>query len=79
MSWQFTFLPVILTIICLLFILKNLSSFRKEFQKMDRKDRSTELGKLFIKDLQKKYLWYSAIAIVALIALYVAVCLIFEN
>jgi hypothetical protein len=52
MIWQLTFLPVFLIVFWLLLVLKNLSSFRKEFQKMDRKGRSTALGKLFIKDLQ---------------------------
>jgi uncharacterized membrane protein SpoIIM required for sporulation len=79
MSWQFTFLPVILTVFWLLFVLKNLSSFRKEFQKMDRKDRSTELGNLFIKDVQNKYVWYSLIAFILLIGLYVAIYLLFKN
>ncbi|AUC79432.1 hypothetical protein CW736_08615 [Nonlabens sp. MB-3u-79] len=73
MSWQLTFLPVFLIVFWLLLVLKNLSSFRKEFQKMDRKERSTELGKLFIKYLQKKYLWRSILAMIFCFAIYVLV------
>jgi hypothetical protein len=40
---------------------------------MDRKERSTELGKLFIKDLQKKYLWRSILAMIFCFAIYVLV------
>jgi predicted secreted protein len=72
MSWQFTFLPVFLIIFWLLFALKNLSSFRKEFQKRDRKERSSELGKLFIKDVQKKYMWRSVIALIVCLGFYLA-------
>ncbi|MFQ3215467.1 MAG: hypothetical protein ACI9C9_003017 [Marivirga sp.] len=46
---------------------------------MDRKDRSTELGNLFIKDVQNKYVWYSLIAFILLIGLYVAIYLLFKN
>ena len=72
-EWQFMFLPVFLIVFWLLYVLKNLSSFRKEFQKMERRDRSSELGMLLLKDLKKIYIWRSIIAFIVGILLYIAV------
>ena len=72
-EWQFMFLPVFLIVFWLLYVLKNLSSFRKEFQKMERRDRSSELGVLLLEDLKKKYIWRSIIAFITCILLYIAV------
>jgi uncharacterized membrane protein YcaP (DUF421 family) len=79
MIWQLTFLPVFLIVFWLLLVLKNLSSFRKEFQKMNRKERFTALGRLFVKDLQKKYVWHSMIAFLLLFGLYIVIYLILKN
>ena len=72
-EWQFMFLPVFLIVFWLLYVLRNLSSFRKEFQKMERRDRSSELGVLLLEDLKKKYIWRSIIAFIVGILLYIAV------
>ena len=72
-EWQFMFLPVFLIVFWLLYVLRNLSSFRKEFQKMERRDRSSELGVLLLKDLKKKYIWRSIIAFTVGVLLYIAV------
>ena len=72
-EWQFMFLPVFLIVFWLLYVLKNLSSFRKEFQKMERRDRSSELGMLLLKDLKRIYIWRSIIAFIVGILLYIAV------
>ena len=72
-EWQFMFLPVFLIVFWLLYVLRNLSSFRKEFQKMERRDRSSELGMLLLKDLKKIYIWRSIIAFIVGILLYIAV------
>ncbi len=72
-EWQFMFLPVFLIVFWLLYVLRNLSSFRKEFQKMERRDRSSELGVLLLEDLKKKYIWRSIIALIVGILLYIAV------
>jgi hypothetical protein len=73
-SWQFDFLPVFLAVLWLLFVLKNLSAFRKEFQGTDRKERSSERGNLFIKQVQRKYIMRSVIAFIVCMSLYVVVC-----
>lgn len=65
--WQLMFLPVFLMVFWLLYVLKNLSSFRKGFQEMDRKERSTQLGQLLIQDLENKYMWRSIIALILII------------
>ncbi|MEO9954904.1 hypothetical protein [Nonlabens sp.] len=78
-EWQFMFLPVFLIVFWLLYVLKNLSSFRKEFQKMERRDRSSELGVLLLKDLKKKYIWRSIIAFIVGTLLYIAVYFILKQ
>jgi len=77
-EWQFMFLPVFLIVFWLLYVLRNLSSFRKEFQKMERRDRSSELGVLLLEDLKKKYIWRSIIALIVGILLYIAVYFILK-
>lgn len=67
------FLPVFLIVFWLLFVLKNLSSFRKEFQNMDRKERSKELGQLRINDLKKKYVSRSLIGLIVCIIIYIII------
>ncbi|PQJ19807.1 hypothetical protein [Nonlabens xylanidelens] len=78
-EWQFMFLPVFLIVFWLLYVLRNLSSFRKEFQKMERRDRSSELGVLLLEDLKKKYIWRSIIALIVGILLYIAVYFILKQ
>lgn len=77
-NWQLMFLPIFLTVFWLLFVLKNLSSFRKEFQNMDRKERSTAFGQLQINDLKKKYLLRSIIGLIACVIFYVLVYFIYS-
>ncbi|AGC75258.1 hypothetical protein LX97_02370 [Nonlabens dokdonensis] len=77
-NWQLMFLPIFLTVFWLLFVLKNLSSFRKEFQNMDRKERSSELGQLQINDLKKKYFLRSIIGLIACVIFYVLVYFIYS-
>jgi hypothetical protein len=72
-SWQFAFLPVFLAVFWLLFVLKNLSAFRKEFQKTNRKERFSVRGKLFIKEVQRKYVGRSVIALIVGVGFYVVV------
>jgi predicted secreted protein len=73
-SWQFAFLPVFLAVFWLLFVFKNLSAFRKEFQKTNRKERSSERGTLLIKEVQRKYIGRSVIALIVCVGFYMLVC-----
>ncbi len=72
-NWQLMFLPIFLIVFWLLFVLKNLTNFRKEFQNMDRKERSTELGQLRIKDSKKKYVSRSVIGLIVCIIIYFSI------
>jgi hypothetical protein len=72
-NWQLMFLPVFIMVFWLLFVLKNLSSFRKEFQNMDRKERSSALGQLQINDLKKKYVLRSLLGLIICIVLYTGI------
>jgi hypothetical protein len=72
-NWQLMFLPVFIMVFWLLFVLKNLSSFRKEFQNMERKERSSALGQLQINDLKKKYVLRSLLGLIICIVLYTGI------
>lgn len=67
MSWQNKILTIIFLIFGLLWVLKNLSLFRKKFLALNHKERATPTGKKMVKELQSTHIKRSVIGVIALV------------